>query len=128
MRCFAAGELASSQVERLFLDAAPVRGGGGIVSRKLQGILVFLSVAALASLVLSGCLEPEDVGEGIAKGQGTAQIEMAKQGTAIAQEVATVVDSYERERERQGEAACTSAMLPLLCIGLWVTALQKRRN
>ena len=98
------------------------------MSRKFQGILAFLCVAALASLVLSGCLEPEDVGEGIAKGQGTAQVEMSKQGTAIAQEVATVVDSYERERERQGEAACSSAMLPLLCIGLWVIVVQRRKQ
>ena len=98
------------------------------MSRKFQGILVFLCVAALASVILSACLEPEDVGEGIAKGQGTAQVEMAKQGTVIAQEVATVVDSYERERDRQGEPACTSAMLPLLAIGLWVTAMQPRKN
>lgn len=96
------------------------------MSRSSYGIIALLCVAVFASFVLSACLEPEDVGEGIAKGQGTVQVEMAKQGTIIAQGMATAVDSYESERGRQGEAACTSAMLPLLSLGLAATVIQRR--
>jgi hypothetical protein len=87
-------------------------------------ILLFLLV--LVSCILASCVKWEDVGEGVAKGQGTVQVELSRQETALAQGVATAVQSYDEERERQGQPACAAALLPVLALGLVFAWRQSR--
>jgi hypothetical protein len=77
--------------------------------------------------LLSACVSWEDVGKDVAKGQGTAEVELSEQATAIAEGVATAVESYDEEREQQGKSTCTSAMVPILVVGL-ALGWKQRRN
>jgi hypothetical protein len=88
--------------------------------------LLVLGIAVLACSLLSSCVDWEEVGEDAAKGQGTLQVELSKQQTAIARDVGTAVESYEEERERQGQPACTAAMLPVVVAGLVFAWRQSR--
>jgi hypothetical protein len=91
-------------------------------------LVVFLLISVLLSCFLCSCVGWEDVGEGVAKGQGTLEVELAKQETAVAKGVATAAESYGEERERQGKDTCASAMLPLLVVGLAYGAAKSRHR
>ncbi len=80
----------------------------------------------LLALMLSACMDWQQVGQDVAKGQGTLEVEVAEQQTAIAQGVATAVESYEEERERQGKDTCASAIVPALVVGLALGWKQSR--
>jgi hypothetical protein len=99
-----------------------------MVKRRVSRLVVLVWVLLLLSWLLSSCVDWEEVGEGVAKGQGTVEVELSKQQTAIAEGVATAVNSYEEEREREGQPTCTSAMLPLLVVGLALGVARSRSS
>jgi hypothetical protein len=98
--------------------------------RKNRGyqLVAFLSIAALLSCFLCTCSGWEEVGKGVAKGQGTLAVELSKQETVVAEGVATAAESYQEERQKQGKSTCTSAMLPLLVVGLACGVARSRRR
>jgi hypothetical protein len=95
-----------------------LKGVSAMKRSQMYRLLLFLGIAVLLCPLLSSCVNWEEVGEGVAKGQGTAQVELSKQETAVARDVATAVESYEEERDRQGQPACTAALLPVVVAGL----------
>jgi hypothetical protein len=93
---------------------------------RVYRLLLLIGTAVLGSCLLLSCVDWEEVGEDVAKGQGTAQVELSKQQTAVARDLSTAVESYEEERERQGEPACTAALLPAVVAGLALAWRQAR--
>lgn len=90
------------------------------MNHRIKALALCLCLGGLALGLMMACGDPESVGQDVAKGQGTAETEIHKQETAIAQGVSTAVESYEQERDRQGAEACTSAALPFVFLGLVV--------
>jgi hypothetical protein len=90
------------------------------MNHRIKALALCLCLGGLAVLLMTACQDWEAVGQDAAIGQGTAETEIRKQETAMAEGVSTAVESYEQERDRQGAPACTSAALPLVFLGLVV--------
>ena len=90
------------------------------MNHRIKALALCLCLGGLALLLMTACDDWESAGRDVAKGQGTAETELSKGETAIAEGVSTAVQSYEEERDRQGADACTSAALPLVFLGLVV--------
>ena len=88
------------------------------MNHRIKALALCLCLGGLVLLLMTACDGWETAGREMAKGQGTAETEIRKQETAIAQGVSTAVESYEQERDRQGAEVCTSAALPLVFLGL----------
>jgi hypothetical protein len=82
--------------------------------------MAIVAVALAAALFVPACHHWEELGEGVAKKQATVWDEWSEEETALAHGVSTAVRSYEEERERQGQPACTSAALPLVVAAIGV--------
>ena len=72
----------------------------------------------MAAILLSACGDWEKAGADIARGQATAEEQVVAQATEIAYGVATAVESYQQERERQGQTPCTLVALPLVVVSV----------
>jgi hypothetical protein len=99
-----------------------------VFGKKEDHMVAVLLACLLLIWLLSSCEGWEEVGEGVAKGQGTAEVEISKQATAVAQGAATAVESYEQEREREGKSTCASAMVPVVVVGLALGWERSRRQ
>jgi hypothetical protein len=92
-----------------------------------QRLALVLGLSLAAAILLSACGDWEKVGADIAQGQATAEEQVVAQATEIAHGVATAVESYQQERERQGQTPCTLVALPLVVVGV-ALGIGRHRN